>query len=168
MHMRLGEILVKRNLLSRSQLLRVLDAQRETGEPLGVLCERLCGVSAEDIEEAWAAQYVHLTRKIDPRVETFDERALAAVTRRQAWQFRVLPVRYDGDELMVATTARHLRRALRFATRVVGVPVYFVIAEPDALAAILCERYPVAGMSAHALDDDTIEQLLTLARERAA
>ena len=36
-------------------------------------------------------------------------------------------VRFDGEELMIATTAAHLRKALRFATRVIGVPAYFVM-----------------------------------------
>jgi len=100
--MRLGELLVKDGLLSREQVEQILERQRRTGEPFGLLCEKLAGVDPLRVEEAWAAQYATLTRQIDPRVEAFEERAVDLITRRQAWQFRVLPIRFDGAELMLA------------------------------------------------------------------
>ena len=63
---RLGQLLVERGMLTEEQVGRVLAQQQETGEPFGVLAERLFGVEPEAIEEAWARQYAGLTRTVDP------------------------------------------------------------------------------------------------------
>ncbi len=144
---RLGQILVEGGVLTTRQVRDVLAVQESTGEPFGVLAERMFGVHPERIEEAWACQYAQMTRTVDPQIESFDARATELVTRRQAWQFRILPMRFEGRELLVATTQRHLRRALRFATNVIGIPVFFVMSDPLALGRALCARYPLPGMT---------------------
>ena len=83
----------------------------------------------------------------------FDQRALQLVTRRQAWQFRVLPIRFDGTELVIATSQQHLPRALRFANNVLGVPLYFVMTSPEALGEALVKHYPLAGMNAESISN---------------
>jgi len=167
-YLRIGDLLVERGILTQEQVRAILEAQKDSGQPFGVICERLCDVSPDTIEEAWASQYISLTRRIDPAVESIDPAALGLISRRQAWQFRVLPVRWDGRELMVATTATHVRRALRFATRFLGVPVYLVIADPRALGAAMCRHYPLAGMTAASVDDGSMDQLLSAARSAIA
>ena len=62
--------------------------------------------------------------------------------------------------MIIATTQQHLRRALRFATNVIGVPVFFVMAEPAALGRALCARYALPGMTPESVDDDTIDRLV--------
>jgi len=160
MELRLGQLLVEHGVLSEQQVERVLARQGETGEPFGALCESMFRVDPEVIENAWAMQYATLTRTLDPRHEAFDSAALELVSRRQAWQFRVLPIRFDDRELMMATTRRHLRRALRFATNVLGVPVYLVLADALALGEALGRHYPMPGMSPRAIDDESLDQVL--------
>jgi hypothetical protein len=167
-YFRIGDLLVQRGILKSEQVLAVLDEQKRSGQPIGVICERLFDVSPDTIEEAWASQYISITRKVDPTIETIDPAALELVSRRQAWQFRVLPIRWDGDELMVATTAAHLRRALRFATRFLGVPVYLVIAEPHTIGAAMCRHYPIAGMTPASVDDGAMDHLLAATRSAVA
>jgi hypothetical protein len=157
MEVRLGQLLVESGVLTRQQVDHIVAAQAETGEPFGLLAERLFSVDPELIEEAWAKQYAGLTRTVDPEVEVFNDDASALVTRRQAWQFRILPLRFEGRELLIATTQQHLRRALRFATNVIGIPVFFVMAESKALGHALCKRYPLPGMTPETVDDDVIE-----------
>lgn len=163
MELRLGELLVEQGVLATAQVERILEAQQATGHPFGLLAEQMFGVDPTEVEAAWAHQYARLTRTIDPVLEHFDAEALRLVTRRQAWQFRVLPVRFDPVELMLATTRQHLRRALRFATNVVGVPVYMVMCDPDQLGAALCRHYPMAGMTPRSVVDDGLDRLLGLA-----
>jgi hypothetical protein len=148
--MRFGEVLVQQGILTATQVVEILREQERTGEPFGVLCEEMFNVDPEQIEEAWVAQYEAISAPVDPTAELYDEAASELVTRRQAWQFRVLPIRFHGDELMMATTAMHLRRALRFATRSLAVPVYFVLADPKPLMEMIARRYPMAGMSGDA------------------
>ena len=168
MDLRLGRLLVDSGSLSEAQLVEALEQPRRPGEPLGVLAERLFGVDPAVVETAWARQYASMTRTIDPEVEVYDEHALELVTRRQAWQFRVLPVRFDPIGLMVATTRIHLHRALRFTTNVIGVPVFFVLAEPEALGAALCRHYPMPGMGPKSVLNDGLDRFLSSAGEDSA
>ena len=168
MHVRLGDILKNRGLLSATQVDHALAYQKDTGEPFGLICERLFNIDPEAVEEAWEAQYISLTQRIDPRHEMFEEKAIALISRRQAWQFRVLPIRFDEDELVIATTAQHLRRALRFSTRCLCVPAYFVIAEAFAMGEALCRIYPLAGMTPASVNDDALDRLLEKRRNSAA
>jgi len=163
MELRLGELLIDRGILDPAQVRTILEQQRRTGEPFGVLAESMYDVAPTAIEDAWAHQYARLTRVIDPDAESYDPRAIELVTRRQAWQFRALPVRFDGLELMLATTERHLRRTLRFAMNVLGVPVYLVMASPDGLGRGLCRHYPWPGMSPASVLDDQLDRLLAMA-----
>ena len=157
MEVRLGQLLVQAGVLTQSQVEQVLAEQTRTGEPFGLLCERMFSVNPSAVEDAWAVQYVGLTRRVDPRHEAIDTNALGLVTRRQAWQFRVMPLRFDGDELMMATTQQHLRRALRFANNVIAVPVYLVLTDPQQLGEALCRNYPLPGMTAASINDDGMD-----------
>ena len=159
MQLRLGQVLVDAGVLTMQQVRLVLNRQKQTGRPFGVLAEQMFGTDPTDIEEAWAVQYAALTRQIDPAAEPIDAEALELVSRRQAWQFRVLPIRFDGDELIVATTQQHLRRALRFATRVLTMPVYFVMTSPDDLGNALVRHYPMPGMTIVSVHDEGLDLL---------
>ncbi|HVP74003.1 MAG TPA: hypothetical protein VMS30_09720 [Phycisphaerales bacterium] len=165
--LRLGQVLIEQGVLTDRQVDRILNRQRETGQPFGLLCEEMFRVPAETIERAWATQYANLTRTIDPASEPMDHAAIALLTRRQAWQFRVLPIRFDGRELMLATTRSQLLRALRFANNVLGIPVYLVLANPRALGEALCRHYPMPGMNAKSIDDDAMDHVLAQRRMSA-
>ncbi len=155
---RLGQLLVESDILTIRQVDAIITEQERTGEPFGLLAERLFGVDPLKIEDAWARQYAGLTRTVDPSIEVYDEQAAELVTRRQAWQFRILPLRFEGRELLIATTQQHLRRALRFATNVIGIPVFFVMADPLALGRALCERCPLPGMTPESVTDEPSPQ----------
>ena len=112
------------------------------------------------IENAWATQYARIARKVDPEIEVYEQRALELITRRQAWQFRILPIRFDSSELMIATSQQHLRRALRFSVNVIGLPVYLVMADTDKLGAALCKYYELPGMTPDLVGNQALKRLL--------
>ncbi len=143
---RLGELLVERGLLTADQVAEILIEQERGGRPFGDLAERLFGVSACDIERAWVEQFAQITEHVDPRTECVDPAVHDRVTRRQAWQFGMLPLRMDGCELVVATTSESLLRAVRFAGWSMSEPVYFVLAEVEELEEALGEHYAFPGM----------------------
>ncbi len=147
MAVRIGEIMVGLNLLRPEQVEAILDEQTRRHRPFGELAERMFGLTEQDVELAWSRQYAALAERVDPRKYARDERALALVERRQAWQFRILPLKRDGVEVMVATVEEHLTRAMRFALRSLPEPCYFVLAQAQHLGEALCERYPLAGMT---------------------
>ena len=148
METRLGDVLVARGVLDAGQVDRVMAEQRRTGEPFGVLCERLYDVDPRDVEAAWGQQYAGLTMRVDPATETFDVSVLGLLDRRQAWQFGCVPVRWDGRELMVVTTEANLVRAHRFCSKQMNAPVFMVLCEPEDLKTTLERWYPLPGAAA--------------------
>lgn len=148
MTLRLGELMVRRGLLTEEQVGRILEEQRGDSRPFGEIAERMFGLSPRAVEGAWVEQYASFAPRIDPRLEAhLDKDALAMVHRRQAWQFGLLPIRRDGEGLLVCTTEEHLARAVRFVYRALGVPSYFALSAADALGEALVRHYPIAGMT---------------------
>jgi hypothetical protein len=145
MSVRLGHLLVRNGILEGSQVKRALDEQARTGVPFGVACEQLFSVDPRDIEQAWAEQYAGITQTVNPLQESIDPAAQSLVQGRQAWQFGVLPIRWDDSELMVATTPDLLVRAHRFMTRHFDLPVFFVMTSSAHLESAIQRAYPLPG-----------------------
>ncbi len=145
MHARLGDVLVRMGILSEEQRDEVLSLQTTSGRPFGVLAEELFGVSPKAIERAWAAQYAGMVGKVDLASERADAAVRDLLERRQAWQFQLLPLRFEGGDLVMATTEAGLPRAMRFVAWAVGVPASFVLAEEQDLLERLNEAYPMPG-----------------------
>lgn len=169
----IGRVLVERGIITEEQLLRVLEVQKRTHRPLGEICEDLLDVRAKDVERAWTEQYANTTRWIDPGAEPGDPESRKLVTRRQAWQFRVLPMGFDGAELMIVTTKESLVRAMNFATRQLPVQCFFVLCTKEQLGEALMRYFPMEGMCTEALSDDSTESLAerltcNVAQKRAA
>lgn len=150
-HMRtvqLGELLVRHGAMTAEQRDEVLVAQRTRGGPFGALAEEMFGVSASEVEEAWAEQYSSFAPHIDPRELTINHRVLEVINRRQAWQFCLLPIELRGEDLVACTTQEHLVRALKFAGWRLGHACQFVISDPHPLGEAMFRHYPMAGMNA--------------------
>ena len=150
-HLQLGELLVRHGVLTEAQRDQVLEAQRHRGGPFGMLAEEMFGIAPNAVEKAWAEQYACMTPVIDPRTYAVQSRALEVINRRQAWQFRVLPLEISGGNLVACTTKDNLVRALRFAGWKLGHQTHFLLAEPLALGEAMCEYYPMAGMTAQSV-----------------
>ncbi len=145
MRIRLGDVLVQLGAISEEQRAEVLAAQATSGRPFGALAEEMFGVSPKVVERAWAAQYTELTGRVTLGDEHADHEVQPLIERRQAWQFLVLPLRFESGELVIATTEAYLPRAMRFVGWALGVDASFVIAEEEDLLAHLGEAYPMPG-----------------------
>jgi hypothetical protein len=157
---RIGELLVAQGVLSEAEVSRVLEVQRSSPEPFGSICERLFGVAPEAIEGAWADQYAELTREWTPELLDEDPSLRELVSSRQAWQFRVVPVRSEPSGLLLATTHAALPRALRFATRCLDRPAIFMLVEATRLAETLMRRYPIRGLDAASVESPRLQSIL--------
>jgi hypothetical protein len=151
MRLPIGELLIRQGVITHQQCEQVLDRQRKTQRPFGEVAEELLGISARSVEKAWAEQYAGETRWLDAAIETPDPATRELITRRQAWQFRILPLGYDGNELMICTTKDFLVRAMNFATRQLPVPCFFVLSEPESLGLALIRHYPMDGMTVESI-----------------
>ncbi len=143
---RLGEVMVRAGTISEAQRQEILEAQAKTGRPFGELAERMFGVDPRAVESAWAAQYAAAVPRIDPMAVEPDAEVLRLVGRREAWQFRVLPIRKDGAEIMVCTSPEQLVRALKFLGWSVRGACYMVLSEEERLLEALARHYPMAGL----------------------
>ncbi|HQY87791.1 MAG TPA: hypothetical protein PK402_03980 [Tepidisphaeraceae bacterium] len=142
---RLGELLVDANVMSAEQVEHVLAVQRSVGRPFGDLAERLYGVHPKLIERAWAEQYARITGTVSADAVKVEGEAIRTLTRRQAWQFHVLPFQRSDEELFLVTDQKHLARAVNFATAVINEPVFFVITDSASLQKLLMQHYPISN-----------------------
>jgi hypothetical protein len=157
-HLHLGDLLVKHNVLTSQQRDLVLEAQKTRGGPFGVIAEEMYGVSPNAVERAWAEQYASFAPTIDPRAFNVQPRAVELINRRQAWQFKVLPLevrsdRYGNPTLLACTTQEHLVRALRFTGWKLGHQCQFVLANALAMGEAMCLHYPMAGMTPASIEE---------------
>lgn len=143
---RLGDLLVKHGVLTEKQRDHILAAQKLRAKPFGALAEELFGVDPDQVEKAWAEQFAALSVPIDPRAYDVRPDVLGLVERRQAWQFRILPLELNTEGLVACTTQLHLPRALKFAGWKLQHACQFVLADPVHLAEAMQAHYPMPGM----------------------
>lgn len=148
---RLGELLVELGQLTPAQVLHILDVQAVTHRPFGDLAERLFGVSPRVVATAWADQFARQTPPQDVADQPCDPKCLRLVTARQAWQFRLVPMRREFGHLLVAVEGERLLNAVNFAGRMLPVSPCFLLAERRSLRSLLMRHYPVGEhLAAHA------------------
>ena len=150
---RIGQILIEQGVLCEQQVFEITQAQKKQQVPFGVLAERLFDVTMASIENAWVEQYHRFTGTMDLNQVEFDDQALRAINRRQAWQFEMLPVRFEqGGDLLVAASRKRLARAVTFATNRIEQVVYFRIVESDQLRHFLTKHYPMPQVGQDLID----------------
>lgn len=140
---KIGEILMEQGVLNAKQVNLILSEQRATSRPFGDLAERMFGVDARSVEDAWVLQYLETVGTTDLEEVEQDLGCLRLLNRRQAWQFHLLPVQREDGELSMATDAENVVRALNFATRSMDESVHLLIAERRQLREFLMRHYPV-------------------------
>jgi hypothetical protein len=140
---RIGELLVEQGTLTAGQVEEILADQRVSHRPFGDLAERLFGIHPKAIEDAWVEQYLRIAGVVNLEEETVETECLRLLSRRQAWQFHLLPMHRRDNEVHVATSAENLVRAVNFSTRGIDEPVYLLIAERTQLREFLMKHYPV-------------------------
>lgn len=152
MSIRLGELLVEQGALSVEQRDEIVELQRTTTRPFGVLAEERFGVSPGDIEQAWAEQYAQIATRIDPLNVEVDEQTLSLITKRQAWQFGLLPVQEHDGEIEFVTSMECLARALRFVGWRMNRVCTFGICDLHTLKLGLAMHYPFESLDAGMAD----------------
>jgi hypothetical protein len=149
----LGQLLVEQGVLTQTQVEHILKVQKMSHRPFGDLAERLFGINAKAVEDAWVEQYVRITGVVDLEEQKVDTECLRLLNRRQAWQFHLLPMNRQQDDLHMATSAQDLVRAVNFSGKKLDEPVHFMIAERDQLRDFLMKHYPVPEYFAKFAED---------------
>ena len=166
--MRIGQMLVTAGLLDADQVEAILRKQQSHPEPFGLLAQRLYGIDPSTIEAIWTESMIRISEVVRPDVSRIDPDVLDLITRRQAWQFRFLPLSIDPcGTLMAATTREHLSRAVRFATRVLDRPCSFVITDSEFLAEQLDVHYALPGLDERAIEQVQLQEALRFSEDVA-
>jgi len=139
---RIGDILRRHDELTDEQVAAVLEIQAGEELPFGEIAQRRFGVSPAAVERAWVQQYLGYGTRIDLSSSQVDTEVLSLLSRREAWQFRIMPIGRDEGLLSLATTEKRLARAVVFAWRRLKQPVYFWVAPEHQLKACLEVHYP--------------------------
>jgi hypothetical protein len=134
---------VEQGALTQAQVDHILKVQKMSHRPFGDLAERLYGINARAVEDAWVEQYVRITGVVDLDEQHVETECLRLLNRRQAWQFHLLPMNREEQDLKVATSAKDLVRAVNFSGKKIDEPVHFLIAERAQLREFLMKHYPV-------------------------
>ncbi len=141
--LRLGEILVAIGVLNQRQVDHILDVQAVNTRPFGDLAERLFGVDPKVVANAWVDQFVARHAPRDVGAEAAEKRWLDLLDRRQAWQFRIVPLRRENGHLLVAADGRGLLKTVNFTARAFPLTPCFILGEERSLQALLMRHYPV-------------------------
>ena len=142
----IGTFLIERGTLTGKQVAQVLARQREEHRPFGQVAEDMFGVSVSDLAEALAEQLVSKCPWINLIEEQLDEQCLNMIEARDAWESLVLPMRYEGDELLCATTMETLPNAIELIQRAVAEPFRLAIVDIRLLEQFIAERYHFEGI----------------------
>jgi len=149
---RIGDILKQHGELTAPQVAAVLDTQKETGRPFGDIAGQMFGVNREAVERAWVQQYLGYNTRIDLSTQSIDPEVLPLISRREARQFQMIPLKQEDGLLYLATSKGRLPRAAAFAWGRFKGPVYFLVAPQSQIEACLETHYPwssgVSGQSA--------------------
>ena len=100
----IGQLLVEQGVLTEAQVGHILKVQKMSNRPFGDLAERLFGIDAKAVEDAWVEQYVRTTGVVDLNEQRIDTDCLRLLNRRQVWQFHLLPLNRDDADLHMATS----------------------------------------------------------------
>lgn len=152
MSIRLGELLVQQGAITVEQQAVILELQRDSSRPFGVIAEERFGIHPCVIEQAWAAQFAMIAQRINPAEFEISDDALELITKRQAWQFGFIPIeRLDGEIRLVAARET-LARALRFVGWRIPDLCTFGICDLPVLRRGLEIHYPLPGADVELVD----------------
>lgn len=95
-----GEILIERGIINRSQLEDALERQRNTGDKLGRLLIKLGYLNEEELGIALSEQ-INIPH-IDLAEEEIDPVAARMIPEKVARKYDLMPIRRDGNNMIVA------------------------------------------------------------------
>ena len=155
----LGTLLVEAGLIDESQLAEALHDGTQTGERLGEVVVTRGWATEDDVArllaEQWELSYV------DRASIWFDANALSRLSREDAQNLEALPVRLEGDRVMVAV-AEPTEQRLAELRRLIGDDTVVVVVPKAALDAgirsqLLTSRGPAAE-EPHAPEEPTVDE----------
>jgi hypothetical protein len=142
----IARALVEHELLEQAQVDEVLIQQHRDRRPVAEIVADRFGIDEHDVYQALAEQIIAAAPEVNLVTEELQREALKQVAAREAWDYLLLPLRFEGEELVCATTAETLPSALSLAQAELKVPFRFVLSSVRPLEQFIAERYEFEGV----------------------
>ena len=163
--MKLGELLINAGAITGKQLEHALSEQKSNGKRLGETLISLGYVTERQmlhaLEEQLGIPFMHLT---DVNIQ---EDALKAVPLFLAERYNIIPVRKDGNRIMVAMTDPTNFYAIDDVRMVSGLEVNPVLAEGKDITLAISNNYGVKGRVQDAVNKLADEEVTATIRDLA-
>ncbi|ABS24880.1 type IV-A pilus assembly ATPase PilB [Anaeromyxobacter sp. Fw109-5] len=140
---RLGELLVRENLISLQQLQRAQDEQRKTGGRIGSLLVRTGAIAEHDLTSFLSKQYG--VPAISLKDFDIDDEVLKLVPKSTAEKHQVVPVNRAGASLIVAMSDPSNIFAIDDIKFLTGYNVEVVVASEQAIKEAIDKYYADRG-----------------------
>ncbi|WP_242342602.1 type IV-A pilus assembly ATPase PilB [Anaeromyxobacter terrae] len=160
---RLGELLVRENLISLQQLQKAQDEQRKTGGRIGSLLVRQGAIAEHDLTSFLSKQYG--VPAISLKDFDIDEEVLKLIPKSTAEKHQVVPVNRAGASLIVAMSDPSNIFAIDDIKFLTGYNVEVVVASEQAIKEAIDRHYAEKGPNLDEVmagfDDDDISVIET-------
>jgi type IV pilus assembly protein PilB len=142
---RLGELLVRENLISLQQLQKAQDEQRKTGGRIGSLLVRQGAIAENDLTNFLSKQYG--VPAISLKDFEIDEEVLKLIPKAAADKHQVVPVNRAGSSLIIAMSDPSNIFAIDDIKFLTGYNVEVVVASEQAIREAIEKYYSEKGPS---------------------
>jgi type IV pilus assembly protein PilB len=139
MSVRLGEILIKENLITQDQLQKALDFQRANGGKLGSCLTKMGYITDDDITGVLSRQYG--VPSINLKYYEIDPNVIRLIPQDTAQRYQVIPLSRVGSVLTIAMTDPTNVFAMDDVKFMTGFNVEPVVASESAIAEAISRFY---------------------------
>lgn len=139
-----GELLGRFVPLSGHDVAEILEDQAVSHRRFGDIALRLGLCRPDHVWRAWGVQLSQQTQQVDLEVLGIDAQAVACLDGPTAREFQVIPIRALEDQVICATSERHLARVAEILPQRMARKAQFVLADERQVASAI-ERYYSAG-----------------------
>ena len=168
MSVRLGEILVKENLITQDQLQKALEFQRSNGGKLGSCLTKMGFITDDDITGVLSRQYG--VPSINLKYYEIDPNVIRLIPQDTATRYQVVPLSRVGSVLTIAMTDPTNVFAMDDVKFMTGFNVEPVVASEAAIADAISRFYGGGSSNGEELTNlmrDLVEEELELAPDDA-
>jgi hypothetical protein len=142
----IGQILIERELLDHEAVQQVIEQQALDRRPFARIVADWFGIEETEVYQIVAEEMAQDLVEVNPAQEALDPEARRMLSAREAWEHLMLPLRFENDVLLCATTPETLPGALRVAQQNFDQPFRLLLSPVRSLEQIISECYDYNGV----------------------
>ncbi len=140
---RLGELLLGKNVITIADLTAALEEQKISHEKIGRILLHKGLITKQDLLSALSAQY-HIPQ-VDLNYYQIDSQVLGCFTPELARKHKIIPVFKSPNGVLAVAVANLSEVLIKEVKDGCGMPVSFMLADEDEIDALIQKYYPLSG-----------------------